>query len=109
MIVKTRIFGLCPGKYKNLSELAQAMEISVSQVYRVREGKRNINQKFLIGAIKAFPGHKLDDLFYLAPKLPTVTNNHQRSASRQAAGEKRSMRPALKSFISAVEESPAPY
>ena len=35
-------------KYKNLSELAQAMRISVSQVYRVKEGKRNINQKFII-------------------------------------------------------------
>ena len=51
--------------YKNLSELAQAMGISVSQVYRVRECKRHINQKFIIGAIKAFPGCKFDDLFYL--------------------------------------------
>ncbi len=67
MIIKTRIFELCDGNYKNLSELAKAMGISVSQVYRVREGTRNINQKFLIGAIKAFPGYKLDDLFYLAP------------------------------------------
>ena len=67
MIIKTRIFELCDGNYKNLSELAKAMGISVSQVYRVREGRRNINQKFLIGAIKAFPGYKLDDLFYLAP------------------------------------------
>ena len=68
MIVRTKIFELCNGNYKNLSELAQAMGISVSQIYRVREGKRNINQKFIIGAIKAFPGHKLDDLFYLAPE-----------------------------------------
>ncbi|HEX74798.1 MAG TPA: helix-turn-helix transcriptional regulator [Dehalococcoidia bacterium] len=75
MIVKTKIFALYDGKYKNLSDLAQAMGISVSQVYRVREGKRNINQKFLVGAINAFPGYKLDDLFYLAPELPTVTNN----------------------------------
>jgi transcriptional regulator with XRE-family HTH domain len=75
MIVKTKIFTLYDGKYKNLSDLAQAMGISVSQVYRVREGKRNINQKFLVGAINAFPGYKLDDLFYLAPELPTVTNN----------------------------------
>jgi len=90
MIVKTRIFEFCPEKYKNLSELAQAMGISVSQVYRVREGKRNINQIFLIGAINAFPGRKLDDLFYLTTELPTVTNNYQRSAGRQAAKEKRS-------------------
>jgi len=45
-------------------ELAQAMGISESQIYRVRQGKRGINQKFIIGAIKAFPGYKLDDLLY---------------------------------------------
>ncbi len=70
MIIKTRIFELCNGNCKNLTELAKAMGISVSQVYRVREGKRNINQKFIIGAIKALPGYKLDDLFYLAPESP---------------------------------------
>ena len=74
MIIKTRIFALCEGNYNNLSELAQAMGISVSQIYRVREGKRNINQKFIAGAIKAFPNYKLDDLFYLVPDMPTVVN-----------------------------------
>ena len=86
MLVKTRIFDLHNNGYKNLSELAQAMEISVSHVYRVREGKRHINQKFIIGAIKAFPKYKLDDLFYLIPELPTVNNNdnhcHRHSATR---------------------------
>lgn len=67
MIVKTRVFELCNGKYKNLTELAQAMEISVSQLYRVREGKRNINQKFIIGAVMAFPECRFSDLFYIAP------------------------------------------
>jgi hypothetical protein len=43
------------------------MGISVSQIYRVREGKRRINQKFIVGALKAFPSHKMDELFYLAP------------------------------------------
>ena len=65
MIVRTRVFQLCDGHYRNLSELAQAMGLSLSQVYRVREGKRGINQKFIIGAKKAFPGYRLDDLFYL--------------------------------------------
>ena len=68
MIIKTRIYELCNGGYKNLPELAQAMDISVSQIYRVREGKRSINQKFIIGAVKAFPGRELDELFYLAPE-----------------------------------------
>ena len=66
MIIKTRIFELCDGRYRNLCELAQVMEISISQVYRVREGKRSINQKFIVGAMRAFPDHNLDALFYLA-------------------------------------------
>jgi len=65
MKLKTRVFDLCDGKYSNLVELAQAMGIARSQVYRVRQGKRRINGKFIIGAIKAFPGYKLDDLFYV--------------------------------------------
>ena len=77
MILKTRIFELCNGRYYNLSELAQAMGISVSQIYRVREGKRHINQKFIIGAIKAFPQYKLDDLFYFASELTTDTSSRQ--------------------------------
>ena len=40
------------------------MGLSVSQVYRVREGKRGINEKFIIGAKKAFPESRLDELFY---------------------------------------------
>ncbi|HEY55534.1 MAG TPA: hypothetical protein G4N91_04610 [Dehalococcoidia bacterium] len=68
MLLKTRVFDLYSGKYKNLSELAGAMDISVSQVYRVLEGKRNINRKFIIGAIEAFPGYKFDDLFYFEPE-----------------------------------------
>jgi len=67
MIVKTRIFELCNERYRNLSELARSMEISVSQIYRVREGKRSINQKFIVGAIRAFPDCGLEELFYLVP------------------------------------------
>ena len=67
MMVRTRIFELNDGCYRNLSELAGAMGISVSQIYRVREGKRHINQKFIVGAIKAFPDHRLEELFYLVP------------------------------------------
>jgi len=68
MIIKTRVFELGNGNYRNLSELARAMGISGSQIYRVREGKRHINQKFIVGAVRAFPGRKLEDLFYLAPE-----------------------------------------
>jgi len=81
MLVKTRIFDLSHDGYKNLSQLAQAMGISVSQIYRVRQGKRNINQKFIVGAMKAFAGHKFEDLFYLAHETPTVTNNDRQDDS----------------------------
>lgn len=70
MIIRTRVFDLCNGNYRNLSELAQAMGLSVSQVYRVREGKRHINQKFIVGAKKAFPDYRLDELFYLDEEVP---------------------------------------
>ena len=52
------------GRYCNLSALARAMGLSVSQIYRVREGNRGINEKFIVGAKKAFPDRRLDDLFY---------------------------------------------
>ncbi|MFC1942071.1 hypothetical protein ACFLWU_02515 [Chloroflexota bacterium] len=64
MIIRTTVFELANAQYDNLSHLAKAMELSVSQVYRVRDGKRGINEKFIIGAKKAFPDHRLDELFY---------------------------------------------
>ena len=86
MIVKTRIFELNNNGYKNLSELARAMEISVSQIYRVREGKRQINQKFIAGAIKAFPNYKLDDLFYLVSERPCSSGNRRSRSAAASAG-----------------------
>jgi len=78
MEVKTTIFQLLNLKYNNLTELTRTMEISVSQIYWVKEGKRSINQKFIIGAIKAFPEYTLADLFYLAPESPTVGSNYRK-------------------------------
>jgi hypothetical protein len=65
-MVKTRVFELYDGYYSNLTELARAMGISVSQLYRVREGKRRINEKFIVGAVKAFPQRHFSELFYIA-------------------------------------------
>jgi hypothetical protein len=85
VVVLTRVFDLYPIKYRSLAELALAMGISVSQVYRVREGKRKINQKFIIGAIKAFPEYRFGDLFYVArddrPVETSVTIPVQRRGS----------------------------
>jgi len=65
--LKTKAFELYKEDYSSLVEVAQAMGISKSQIYRVKYGVRGINEKFIIGALKAFPEYKLDDLFYVAP------------------------------------------
>ena len=65
MKLNTRVFALYKEKYKSLPGLARAMEISTGQIYKVRDGTRGINQKFIIGATKAFPEYNLDDLFYV--------------------------------------------
>jgi len=65
--LKTRVFEFYNKEYSNLAEVAQAMGISNSQIYRVRDGRRTINEKFIIGAVKAFPGYRLDELFYVVP------------------------------------------
>ena len=68
MKLNTRVFELCNGKYRNLVELAQVMGISKDLIYSVRRGERGIHGRFIIGATKAFPGYKLDDLFYVSEK-----------------------------------------
>lgn len=82
MIIKTRVFDLADSKYANLAQLAQTMGISVSQVYRVKTGKRNINQKFITGAVKAFPQYRLDQLFYLALEARAANINEGNSVTR---------------------------
>ena len=67
MKLETRVFDLSQERYGNLTAMARAMGISVSQVYRVRQGKRPISEKFITGTIKAFPGYRLDDLFHVVP------------------------------------------
>ncbi|MBA7686778.1 hypothetical protein ES703_95236 [subsurface metagenome] len=66
MKLKTRVFELRNGRYRNLVELAQTMEISQDLIYRVRKGERGIHERFILGATKVFPGYKLDDLFYVS-------------------------------------------
>ena len=51
MKLKARVFELCNGKYPNLVELAQAMEISQDLIYRVRKGERGIHERFIIGVL----------------------------------------------------------
>jgi hypothetical protein len=93
MIIRTKVFDIADERYDNLTELARAMGISVSQVYRVREGKRGINEKFIIGAKMAFPDLRLDEMFYFntdqrSGDLVTKTANqrHNYSVKRTNGG-----------------------
>ncbi len=65
MRLRTKVFELYPGYYGSLSQLAHAMGMSVSQISRVRSGKRHINEAFILGALGAFPQLGFSDLFYL--------------------------------------------
>ena len=49
----------------------------------MRDGERPINEKFIIGAIKAFPGYKLGDLFYVAPDRNEMTVKDDRELIRR--------------------------
>lgn len=60
----TRIFDLAPTYgYRSLRELARAMNVDVSMVSRVRQGKTGITHRFITGARRAFPDKTLDELF----------------------------------------------
>jgi excisionase family DNA binding protein len=67
MKLETRVFDLYARKYSNLSEVARAMGIRPCQIYRVKQGKCGISEKFITRALKAFPGYTLNDLFYVVP------------------------------------------
>jgi len=64
MFLKTRIVDLCENKHKNINEICQTMNISKNQLYGTHQGKYRIDQKFIIGALKAFPENNIGDLFY---------------------------------------------
>lgn len=67
MKLETRVFELYNGRHKNLPEVAQALGMNPRQIYRVRQGKCSISEKFITRALKAFPGYTLNDLFYVVP------------------------------------------
>ena len=82
MKLQTRIFELSYWKYDSLIELAHVMGMSRSQVYRVRQGKRAINEKFIIGALKAFPGYRLDELFYVGQEEAEMPSDKRNELGR---------------------------
>jgi len=81
MQLKTRVFELSKGKFKSIKELALAMGVPEQIVYRVNKGECPVNETFITGALKAFPGYKLDDLFYVVPDGTEVVD--RRNALRE--------------------------
>ncbi len=51
-------------RYTDLRELATAMRLPVGVMLPILSGKEPISQDFVVGAIRAFPDHRLDELFY---------------------------------------------
>jgi len=88
MTLNTKVFELYKGNHKNLLELARAIGISRSQIYRVKQGTRGINQGFIIGATKAFPEYNLDDLFYVDAEGQPVKSSNKWPEFRDYARQK---------------------
>ena len=63
MEVKTRLFQVYP--QCDMGQLAISIHTSLSQVYRVRQGKRKVSASFIAGVLTTFPGHRFEDLFYI--------------------------------------------
>ena len=54
----------------------------------MKKGKRGINQKFIIGAIKAFPEYSLGDLFYVDSEAQPVKSSNNLPEFREYARQK---------------------
>jgi len=59
--LRTRLFE----RGYSMSELAVIAGVSLCQIYRIRQGKREINGKFIANVLRNFPGYKFEDLFYV--------------------------------------------
>jgi len=113
MKLNTRVFVLYKEKYKSLPGLVRAMEMSTGQIYKVRDGTRGINQKFIIGATKAFPGYKLADLFYVDSEGQPVKNSNELPEFRKYARQKypeldEDLITMIEDLIRRVKDSPSP-
>ena len=59
--LRTRLFRLSYSP----AVLANMLGLSVSYLYRVKQGNRGINGKFIVSALTAFPKYRFEDLFYI--------------------------------------------
>jgi len=61
--LKTKIFDLEEGR--DMKKLAILTGLSLSEIYRIKEGKRGVHDRFIVGVLTAFPEKKFEDLFYI--------------------------------------------
>jgi len=61
--LRTRLFDLEGGH--DMKRLALLFGLSLSQVYRIKQGSRKIGEPFIVGALTCFPQYKFEDLFYI--------------------------------------------
>jgi transcriptional regulator with XRE-family HTH domain len=70
--IKTRVFDIAARQGMTLTALAEAMDLSVAAVSRVRKGSlnggagsRGVSSVFIAGAQRAFPTFAYGELFYI--------------------------------------------
>ena len=69
--LKTRLFDFgIP-----MAQLAEMLDVSVSEVYRIKQGKRGIHEKVIVGALRAFPGKTFEELFYVTTLISSPTSS----------------------------------
>lgn len=61
--MRTRIFDLAAQYEWTDQQLADRMGISAAQVSRVRHGINQVGRDFIVGALRAFPDRRFEDLF----------------------------------------------
>lgn len=66
----------------NDTELAKAMGVNRSQIWRVKENKNDPGEEFIAGALKAFPDATFDELFFLHEPL---RDSHGRGRAKAKA------------------------
>ena len=64
MKLKMKIHKLCKEEKIKLADLAKTMNLSLNYIKKMEKGETEINKRFIIASIKAFPKYKISDLFY---------------------------------------------
>lgn len=80
--LKLKAFEENQTKYKLMEEgkCAEKMEISASQLWKVKTGIHDPGKDFIAGALKAFPNTSFDELFF----LPGVQREREKFPKRKA-------------------------